>query len=301
MPTTTAASPSRALLPVAPSQELIEQLRAALPEPPAARRRRLHGPLGLRAVDADDVGAVGRRHPQRAAGRLLRAGPRGSVRPCRRLPDHERVRRVRGGDRAARGLRGQDRRTPRDAWTGDRVISCSGTDWRPTARPASSSRRSTSTRTTRQGRSGSMSARDSRSRPGPRSSRASTRPWWPASSAGECRRARQAAGRPVGAPAARSCRCRRRPGDAARPGCRAVEPRASRPDARGGAGLAGAQRTVVRVVRRLERARPRGRGSVRRERVPLPHRPGAAGRGRSPTAPRRGRAVAARRRQPSWR
>jgi aspartyl-tRNA(Asn)/glutamyl-tRNA(Gln) amidotransferase subunit B len=47
--------PEPDLLPVAPSLELIEQLRAALPEPPAARRRRLKADWGFADIDFQGV------------------------------------------------------------------------------------------------------------------------------------------------------------------------------------------------------------------------------------------------------
>jgi aspartyl-tRNA(Asn)/glutamyl-tRNA(Gln) amidotransferase subunit B len=47
--------PEPDLLPVAPSEELIEQLRAALPEPPAARRRRLQGDWGFTDLDFQGI------------------------------------------------------------------------------------------------------------------------------------------------------------------------------------------------------------------------------------------------------
>lgn len=47
--------PEPDLLPVAPSAELIEELRAALPEPPAARRRRLQGEWGFTDLEFQDV------------------------------------------------------------------------------------------------------------------------------------------------------------------------------------------------------------------------------------------------------
>lgn len=47
--------PEPDLLPVAPSAELIEQLRAALPEPPAARRRRLKAEWGFTDLEFQDV------------------------------------------------------------------------------------------------------------------------------------------------------------------------------------------------------------------------------------------------------
>ena len=47
--------PEPDLLPVAPSAELIEQLRAALPEPPAARRRRLKADWGFADIDFQGV------------------------------------------------------------------------------------------------------------------------------------------------------------------------------------------------------------------------------------------------------
>ncbi|GAA1847573.1 Asp-tRNA(Asn)/Glu-tRNA(Gln) amidotransferase subunit GatB [Microbacterium koreense] len=47
--------PEPDLLPVAPSSELIEQLRAALPEPPAARRRRLKTDWGFTDLEFQDV------------------------------------------------------------------------------------------------------------------------------------------------------------------------------------------------------------------------------------------------------
>jgi len=47
--------PEPDLLPVAPSAELIEELRAALPEPPAARRRRLKAEWGFTDLEFQDV------------------------------------------------------------------------------------------------------------------------------------------------------------------------------------------------------------------------------------------------------
>src|SRR6478672_11664588 len=47
--------PEPDLLPVAPSLELIEELRAALPEPPAVRRRRLKTDWGFTDLDFQDV------------------------------------------------------------------------------------------------------------------------------------------------------------------------------------------------------------------------------------------------------
>lgn len=47
--------PEPDLLPVVPSTELIEQLRAALPEPPAARRRRLKADWGFSDIDFQGV------------------------------------------------------------------------------------------------------------------------------------------------------------------------------------------------------------------------------------------------------
>ncbi|MER7796071.1 Asp-tRNA(Asn)/Glu-tRNA(Gln) amidotransferase subunit GatB [Microbacterium sp. NPDC096154] len=47
--------PEPDLLPVEPSVELIEELRAALPEPPAARRRRLKGDWGFTDLEFQDV------------------------------------------------------------------------------------------------------------------------------------------------------------------------------------------------------------------------------------------------------
>ncbi len=47
--------PEPDLLPVEPSDELIAQLRAALPEPPAARRRRLKGEWGFTDLEFQDV------------------------------------------------------------------------------------------------------------------------------------------------------------------------------------------------------------------------------------------------------
>jgi aspartyl-tRNA(Asn)/glutamyl-tRNA(Gln) amidotransferase subunit B len=47
--------PEPDLLPVAPSAELIEELRAALPEPPAARRRRLKAEWGFSDIDFQGV------------------------------------------------------------------------------------------------------------------------------------------------------------------------------------------------------------------------------------------------------
>ena len=47
--------PEPDLLPVVPAPELIEQLRAALPEPPAARRRRLKADWGFTDLEFQDV------------------------------------------------------------------------------------------------------------------------------------------------------------------------------------------------------------------------------------------------------
>ncbi len=47
--------PEPDLLPVAPSAELVESLRAALPEPPAARRRRLKADWGFTDLEFQDV------------------------------------------------------------------------------------------------------------------------------------------------------------------------------------------------------------------------------------------------------
>jgi len=47
--------PEPDLVPVAPSRERIEQLRATLPEPPAARRRRLQGEWGYSDLEMRDV------------------------------------------------------------------------------------------------------------------------------------------------------------------------------------------------------------------------------------------------------
>ncbi|WP_198411099.1 Asp-tRNA(Asn)/Glu-tRNA(Gln) amidotransferase subunit GatB [Microbacterium suaedae] len=47
--------PEPDLLPVAPSEELIEQLRARLPEAPAAKRRRLKGEWGFTDLEFQDV------------------------------------------------------------------------------------------------------------------------------------------------------------------------------------------------------------------------------------------------------
>jgi aspartyl-tRNA(Asn)/glutamyl-tRNA(Gln) amidotransferase subunit B len=47
--------PEPDLLPVVPAPELIEQLRAALPEPPAARRRRLKAEWGFSDLEFQDV------------------------------------------------------------------------------------------------------------------------------------------------------------------------------------------------------------------------------------------------------
>ncbi|MGX1701554.1 Asp-tRNA(Asn)/Glu-tRNA(Gln) amidotransferase subunit GatB [Microbacterium sp. NPDC055357] len=47
--------PEPDLLPVAPSLELIDELRAALPEPPAVRRRRLKGDWGFTDLELQDV------------------------------------------------------------------------------------------------------------------------------------------------------------------------------------------------------------------------------------------------------
>jgi aspartyl-tRNA(Asn)/glutamyl-tRNA(Gln) amidotransferase subunit B len=47
--------PEPDLLPVVPSRELVEQLRSALPEPPAARRRRLKGEWAFTDLEFQDV------------------------------------------------------------------------------------------------------------------------------------------------------------------------------------------------------------------------------------------------------
>lgn len=47
--------PEPDLLPVEPSRELVEELRAALPEPPAARRRRLKADWGFTDLEFQDV------------------------------------------------------------------------------------------------------------------------------------------------------------------------------------------------------------------------------------------------------
>jgi aspartyl-tRNA(Asn)/glutamyl-tRNA(Gln) amidotransferase subunit B len=47
--------PEPDLLPVVPSRELVEELRAALPEPPAARRRRLKAEWGFTDLEFQDV------------------------------------------------------------------------------------------------------------------------------------------------------------------------------------------------------------------------------------------------------
>ncbi|WP_395242932.1 Asp-tRNA(Asn)/Glu-tRNA(Gln) amidotransferase subunit GatB [Agromyces sp. MMS24-K17] len=47
--------PEPDLLPVVPSRELVAELRAALPEPPAARRRRLKGDWGFTDLEFQDV------------------------------------------------------------------------------------------------------------------------------------------------------------------------------------------------------------------------------------------------------
>ncbi|MDO9397920.1 MAG: Asp-tRNA(Asn)/Glu-tRNA(Gln) amidotransferase GatCAB subunit B, partial [Herbiconiux sp.] len=51
--------PEPDLLPVVPSAELIEELRAALPEPPAARRRRLKQEWGFTDLEFQDVQNAG--------------------------------------------------------------------------------------------------------------------------------------------------------------------------------------------------------------------------------------------------
>ncbi|SEC59111.1 aspartyl/glutamyl-tRNA(Asn/Gln) amidotransferase subunit B [Paramicrobacterium humi] len=51
--------PEPDLLPVVPSAELIEELRAALPEPPAARRRRLKAEWGFTDLEFQDVQNAG--------------------------------------------------------------------------------------------------------------------------------------------------------------------------------------------------------------------------------------------------
>ena len=47
--------PEPDLVPVAPSRELVESLRATLPEPPAARRKRLQGEWGFADLEMRDV------------------------------------------------------------------------------------------------------------------------------------------------------------------------------------------------------------------------------------------------------
>ena len=54
-PTTTGTSPSPTCCPVEPSPELIEELRAALPESPAVRRRRLKAEWGFTDLEFQDV------------------------------------------------------------------------------------------------------------------------------------------------------------------------------------------------------------------------------------------------------
>jgi aspartyl-tRNA(Asn)/glutamyl-tRNA(Gln) amidotransferase subunit B len=51
--------PEPDLLPVVPSAELVEELRAALPEPPAARRRRLKAEWGFTELEFQDVQNAG--------------------------------------------------------------------------------------------------------------------------------------------------------------------------------------------------------------------------------------------------
>ncbi|WP_022887884.1 Asp-tRNA(Asn)/Glu-tRNA(Gln) amidotransferase subunit GatB [Agromyces italicus] len=51
--------PEPDLVPVVPSAELIDELRAALPEPPAARRRRLKGEWGFTDLEFQDVANSG--------------------------------------------------------------------------------------------------------------------------------------------------------------------------------------------------------------------------------------------------
>jgi aspartyl-tRNA(Asn)/glutamyl-tRNA(Gln) amidotransferase subunit B len=51
--------PEPDLLPVVPSAALIEELRAALPEPPAARRRRLKGEWGFTDLEFQDIANAG--------------------------------------------------------------------------------------------------------------------------------------------------------------------------------------------------------------------------------------------------
>ena len=51
--------PEPDLLPVAPSEELIEELRAKLPEAPAAKRRRLNGEWGFTDLEFQDVANAG--------------------------------------------------------------------------------------------------------------------------------------------------------------------------------------------------------------------------------------------------
>jgi aspartyl-tRNA(Asn)/glutamyl-tRNA(Gln) amidotransferase subunit B len=51
--------PEPDLLPVVPSKELVDELRAALPEPPAARRRRLKSDWGFTDLEFQDVANSG--------------------------------------------------------------------------------------------------------------------------------------------------------------------------------------------------------------------------------------------------
>jgi aspartyl-tRNA(Asn)/glutamyl-tRNA(Gln) amidotransferase subunit B len=51
--------PEPDLLPVVPSKELVDELRAALPEPPAARRRRLKADWGFTDLEVQDVANSG--------------------------------------------------------------------------------------------------------------------------------------------------------------------------------------------------------------------------------------------------
>ena len=85
--------PEPDLLPVEPSLELIEELRAALPEAPAIRRRRLKEAWGFTDLEFQDVRELGparRGRGDRRRGRRSRAGPQ--VVDRRDRPPRERAR-----------------------------------------------------------------------------------------------------------------------------------------------------------------------------------------------------------------
>ena len=151
--------PEPDLLPVEPSRELIEELRARLPEPPAAHRRRLKGEWGFTDLEFQDVvngGLLVEVAETVAAGRL--PGRRPQVVDGRAHPARERA-----GRRMPRRSR-RRRRSP--SWPRSSTPAPS-----PTGSPARCSR-------------ASPPARDRRSRsstPAGSPSCPTTARWWPRS------------------------------------------------------------------------------------------------------------------------